>query len=169
MKMRAKNATCDMDIELAHSLLEYRDGALYWKSDVARNVKAGDRVGKNRTNFRLRVHYQNKVYSGNRIIFAMNHGFYPEVVDHINGDECDDRIENLRAADMTTNAQNRKRNTQNTSGAKNVGFKTARNRWRVTVKKPDGTKLDKLFKNFDIACTIAELARFKYHGEFARA
>ena len=42
--MTAKNETFDMDIELVHSLFEYRDGALYWKSDVARNVKAGDRV-----------------------------------------------------------------------------------------------------------------------------
>ena len=167
--MTTKNETFDMDIELAHSLFEYRDGALYWKADVARNVKAGDRVGKNRTIGRARVSYQKKFYAVNRIIFAMHHGYYPEVVDHINNDGRDDRIENLRAADMTTNTQNRKRNTQNTSGAKNVGFKTARNRWRVTVKKPDGTKLDRLFKNFDIACTIAELARFKYHGEFARA
>ena len=88
-------------------------------------------------------------------------------VDHINGDGRDNRLENLRAADMRTNAQNRKRNTQNLSGTKNVGFKN--NRWRVTVRKNDGTRFDKRFKNFDIACTIAELARFKYHGEFARA
>lgn len=167
--IKAKNATCDMDIELAHSLLEYRDGALYWKSDVARNVKAGDCVGKNRTNFRLRVHYQDNVYSGNRIIFALHHGYYPKVVDHINGNKLDDRIENLRAADMRTNAQNRKRNTLNTSGVKNVGFKASKNKWRVSLRKNDGTRFDRLFKNFDIACTIAELARCKYHGEFARA
>jgi len=165
--MTAKNETFDMDIELAHSQFEYREGALYWKADVAHNVKAGDRVAKNSNAPRLRVCYDGKFHTVHRIIFAMNHGYYPKVVDHINGDGRDDRIENLRAADMRTNAQNRKRNTQNLSGTKNVGFKN--NRWRVTVRKNDGTRFDKRFKNFDIACTIAELARFKYHGEFARA
>jgi hypothetical protein len=167
--MTDKNETFDMDIELAHSLFEYRDGALYWKSDVARNVKAGDRVAKNSNAGHLRVCYDGKYHTLARIIFAMNHGYYPEVVDHINGDGRDNRLENLRAADMRTNAQNRKRNTLNLSGTKNVGFKTAKNRWRVTLRKNDGTRMDKLFKHFDIACTIAELARFKYHGEFARA
>ena len=165
--MTAKNETFDMDIELAHSLFEYRDGALYWKSDVARNVKAGDRVGKNRKIGRSRVYYKNNIYSAHRIIFAMHHGYYPEVVDHINNDGHDDRIENLRAADMKTNAQNRKRHSLNTTGVKNVGVKN--NKWRVTVTRNDGTTMDKQFKHFDIACTIAELARLKYHGEFARA
>lgn len=166
--MTAKNETFDMDIELAHSLFEYRDGALYWKADVARNVKAGDRVAKNRNAARLRVCYDGKYHTLARIIFAMHYGYYPEVVDHINGNGRDDRLENLRAADMKTNAQNRKRNTQhNLSGAKNVGFKN--NKWRVTIRKNDGTRFDKRFKHFDIACTIAELARLKYHGEFARA
>lgn len=157
-----------MDIDLAHSLFKYCDGALYWKISPARNVKAGDRVAKTKRE-RARVNYTENIYVVARIIFAMHHGYYPQVVDHINGNQLDDRIENLRAADMTTNAQNRKCNTQNTSGAKNVGFKTSRNRWRVSVRKNDGTRFDRLFKNFDIACTIAELARCKYHGEFARA
>jgi hypothetical protein len=165
--MTAKNETFDMDIELAHSLFEYRDGALYWKADVARNVKAGDRVAKNSNATRLRVCYDGKYHTFHRIIFAMNHGYYPEVVDHINGDGRDNRIENLRAADMRTNAQNRKRHSLNTTGVKNVGVKN--NKWRVTVTRNDGTTMDKKFKHFDIACTIAELARLKYHGEFARA
>ena len=167
--MTAKNETFDMDIELAHSLFEYRDGALYWKADVARNVKAGDRVAKNSNAPRLRVCYDGKFHTIHRIIFAMNYGYYPEVVDHINGDGRDNRLENLRAADMRTNAQNRKRHSMNTTGAKNVGFKSAQNKYRVTITRNNGTTMDKLFKHFDIACTVAELARFKYHGEFARA
>ena len=96
--MTAKNETFDMDIELAHSLFEYRDGALYWKADVARNVKAGDRVAKNSNAARLRVCYDGKYHTLHRIIFAMNYGYYPEVVDHINLVGCPSCFADLGSA-----------------------------------------------------------------------
>lgn len=44
-----------------------------------------------------------------RIVFAVANGFWPdEIVDHINGDSLDDRIENLRSATTTQNAWNHK-------------------------------------------------------------
>lgn len=42
-----------------------------------------------------------------RVVFALTRGFFPPVVDHINGQRDDNRPENLRAANVLINNHNR--------------------------------------------------------------
>lgn len=49
----------------------------------------------------LRTHYLH------RVIYEMAHGFCPKIVDHINGDRSDNRLENLRPASKSLNNRNR--------------------------------------------------------------
>ncbi|WPH66212.1 HNH endonuclease [Klebsiella phage NKA196] len=42
-----------------------------------------------------------------RVVFALTSGFFPPVVDHINGQRDDNRPENLRAANVLINNHNR--------------------------------------------------------------
>ena len=42
-----------------------------------------------------------------RMIFLMYHGTIPEMIDHINGDKSDNRIENLRPTNKSLNGLNR--------------------------------------------------------------
>ena len=65
------------------------------------------------------------------------HGFeIPKgmMVDHINQDTHDNRIENLRVVTSFENAQNRKMPKHNTSGHHGIQWRKARNKWVVRVQ-----------------------------------
>ena len=47
-------------------------------------------------------------YKAHRLAWYLMHGYWPDQVDHINGDRADNRIVNLRACNSAENHQNRK-------------------------------------------------------------
>jgi len=58
------------------------------------------------------------------------------VIDHINGFEHDNRIENLRDVDFDENMRNRKTSKANSSGVQGVNFCKSSNKWiaQISVK-----------------------------------
>lgn len=91
-----------------------------------------------------------------------------ETVDHINRNGLDNRRENLRLADHSSNAQNSKRRRDNSSGYKGVCWSKPANRWRA-YGKIDGKQ--KHLGYFDTAAqaykAYCEFAK-EHYGEFAR-
>lgn len=150
------------------SLFEYRGGRLYWKSDVAKNVKAGDEAGSGDCHLGKykTVTINKKPHQLHRVIYLMHHGNLPTVVDHINGNTFDNRIENLREATYTQNAMNRKTPTSNTSGVKGVS-RRKNGLWRVFIRKGNGKSLDLSMKDFELAELVATEARALFHGKYA--
>ncbi len=92
----------------------------FFKSDHSWNAWnarfANTPVGCCVVNYEKEVHvatFLGKSRSLGHFVWALAHGYYPKVVDHLNGDPCDNRLENLRAVDRFVNAQNkRKTNTR---------------------------------------------------------
>lgn len=79
--------------------------------------------------------------STHRVVWAMHHNKWPsDQIDHINGDKLDNRIENLRDVDTTTNCQNRSKRSDNTSGHPGVIWHKQNRHWRATITVR-GTKL----------------------------
>ena len=77
-----------------------------------------------------------------RVAFFLYHGHYPvwpNSVDHINHDGCDNRIVNLREVTAREQAMNTRLSKSNTSGVKGVCFLKDRNKWRASVNI-DGRK-----------------------------
>ena len=77
-----------------------------------------------------------------RVAFLLYHGHYPvwpNSVDHINHDGCDNRIENLREVTAKEQAMNTRLSKLNTSGVKGVSFLKDRNKWRASANI-DGKK-----------------------------
>ena len=58
------------------------------------------------------------LYAAHRLAWFYAHGEWPRVIDHINGDRADNRIQNLRSATQRENMWNRAKSTRNTSGLK---------------------------------------------------
>ena len=61
-----------------------------------------------------------------RVAWAMTYGRWPEgVIDHINGERDDNRIDNLRDVSVQANAQNTRSTSRNPTGLRGVAYRRA--------------------------------------------
>lgn len=147
--------------DYVNSILEYKDGDLYWK--VAKgNVSKGTKAGRNRLGY-FDTCIDKKRYQNHRLIWLLHYGYYPVEIDHIDGNPSNNRIENLREATRKENCRNRKVSVLNTSGCKNVCWHKKTKKWMVAVNKI----YIGLFESLELAELVAIEARNKYHGKFA--
>lgn len=149
--------------------LEYRDGELYWKSTSKfSNRKIGERAGSLQKDFYRSIKYKKIKYQEHRVIFFMFNKYLPEVIDHINGNPSDNRIENLRESTWGDNSKNMAMRKSNKSGHKNVSFHTASKKWCVSMNVDGIPKWFGSYHDIDYAIFVATAMRHKYHGKFAR-
>ena len=148
-------------------LFDYSDGQLYWRVAPSRCVRLGALAGSVTDNGYVKIKIRYKLYRAHRIVFLWHHGWLPAEIDHTDNNRRNNKIENLRAATHSQNQRNRLRQKNNVSGAKNVGWNKQRQTWRVRVRY-DGGLFAKDVTDFELAVLIAEEARAKYHGDFAK-
>lgn len=151
-----------------NNIFYYENGNLYWKVKKGANALEGKKAGSYSNTGYFNVVVNNVKYRLHRVIFMWHYGFLPKEVDHINGDKLDNRIENLRAATKSQNLRNMKIKKTNTSGYKNVSWRKDINKWEVHLMAFGKNKFIGYFKDLELAGLVAQMAREKYHGEFAR-
>jgi hypothetical protein len=154
--------------ERLHELFEYRDGALYWKIRPAQVVQIGDRAGSAIVGSRRyrQVRIDRKNYSEHRLIYLMFNGSLPAVIDHIDCDPNNNRIENLRPCTNQENGRNRRGSCA--SGVKGVGWHKYRKQWVVQLNVNGKNTHFGYFTNIKEAERMAKFVRHLFHGEFAR-
>ena len=112
-------------------------GVFTWIFDGTRGVKAGDIAGSKLPTGYFQLCVAGKRIPAHRVAWLFVHGEFPDKsIDHINRNKSDNRIENLRLATPEQNAQNRDKNSKNTSGYKGVTWHKRDERWQaaITVK-----------------------------------
>lgn len=164
--MNSTNST--LTKELVNELFTYENGALFWKICPAKNVPAGAKAGYVQGNKYLGVTIFRKMYPLHRVIFLYHSGYLPKIVDHIDGDILNNKIENLRAATVATNGANRRIGYNNTSGVKNVSWRKATKKWDVRVQKASVRYYVGSYKTLEEAAHAAAQARLTLHQEFVR-
>jgi len=99
-----------------------------------------------------------------RLIFGSKKG---KIIDHIDGDPSNNRIENLREASHAENMRNSQRPKNNTSGFKGVYFDKRNKNWIAQCVKDNKKFHIGSFK--DIHDAVNELIKFRQtnHKEFA--
>jgi len=152
-------------------LFEYRDGVLYWKERprCSRKPPGDMSAGFKSTQGYKKVKVNKETYYVHQIVFLMHHGYIPEIVDHIDRNTSNNRIENLRAANKSLNAINSKLNSRNTSGHTGVVYNKLLKKWETRLMLNKRNKYFGIFEDFDLACLVADEARRIYHGEHAVA
>lgn len=141
----------------------YEDGKLFRKSNGKEVI-----CSKSKWHRYLRLGIQGKVYALHRVIFLYHHGYMPKITDHIDGDRYNNRIENLREVTQQQNCLNKKHHKNSSSPFKNVYFDKGMNKYRVCMNVNGVRKIFGYFADIELADLVAQEARSKYHGEFAR-
>ena len=116
----------------------------------------------------LRIFIDGKAIALHRVIFLYHHGYMPKVTDHIDGDRYNNKIENLREVTQQQNCLNKAHHKNSSSPFKNVHFDKGMNKWRVCMNINGVRKIFGYFADIELADLVAQEARSKYHGEFAR-
>jgi hypothetical protein len=158
----------ELNQEHLHSIFEYKDGNLYWKISNCNRAKIGDIAGTLSGNGYKYTTVNKKRYGIHRVIFMMHHGYMPPRVDHKDGNPLNNDISNLRAATHQQNITSQKLAVTNTSGFKNVHWHSDKNKWCVQLLINQKKKHIGYFEDVELADLVAQEARAKYHGEFAR-
>jgi hypothetical protein len=157
-----------VDFDTVRKVFEYRDGHLYWKSPSnPSKTPVGMRAGTVSKRGYIHIQYKRKVYKAHRLVYLMHTGNICELLDHINGDPIDNRIENLRPATCIQNQQNAKLRRDSSSGVKNVTWHSRIKKWAVGLRFNGKRTHFGYFDDLELAELVASEARDKYHGVFA--
>ena len=104
-------------------LFEYKDGNLYWikKTHPSVRIDIGDKAGtilnKKQGRGYIVIKVNKNSYLAHRLIYLYHHGYMPEFIDHIDGDQGNNKVENLRPCSAVQNQYNRKINKNNNIGS----------------------------------------------------
>lgn len=144
-------------------------GKLYWRiSPPGSHVMVGDEAGCWDNGYR-RVRIARQQFLVHRVIWAMAYGWWPDEVDHQDLDRSNNRLDNLREATRTQNAQNMPRPSSNTSGYKGVHWRADRHHWRVLIRCDGKSVYLGSFATAEDGHAAYRAAAKRFHGEFARA
>lgn len=121
-------------LQICNEYLKYKDGQLIWIKKASKNTVIGSIAGYTRPSKYMTIKLNHKMYLLHRLIFFINHGYFPKYIDHINGVRNDNRIENLRECTHSQNHQNKKIPISNSSGYKGVSKAKGGVKWRARLK-----------------------------------
>lgn len=112
--------------------LTYSEGYLYWKDGPRKNKEAGC---LDRSTGYIVVRLNGRLCYAHRLIWELETGEIPVVVDHINGNKTDNRIDNLRNCCQHINQlnKNNKLRGDNTSGTRGVSWDSSREKWEAYI------------------------------------
>jgi hypothetical protein len=158
----------NLTYEEAIEAFEYRDGELFWRIKPHGSVQIGDVAGKIGKPEYKTFCFKQRRYKTHRVIYLIHHGCMPDEIDHINGNKFDNRIENLRPVTRSQNQCNKPMMKNNTSGHRCVSWDKRKQAWHVRVTIKGTNYFYGYFNDLEIAALIANEARAKLHGEFAR-
>ena len=156
-------------------VLHYNEdlGIFTWKKCHKKSpVKIGDKIKSLDKDGYLKVQIDGKPYRVHRLVWLWYYNKFPDkVIDHIDGDVKNNRINNLREATFSQNAMNRGKTIENKSGYKGVCFHKRDKIWQSQIEfRQDGKRIIKYlggYKTPELAHQAYCIAAQKYHGEFS--
>lgn len=155
--------------------LTYEDVALRLSYDpsTGRFERVGPYKGKGlyvRETYKgyLKIQIMGERIFAHRLAWLLHHKRWPEeMIDHVNGDRSDNRIENLRSASAHQNAANSKIYSSNTTGFKGVSERRP-GEFRARIQVNGKSLSLGTFPTPEKAHEAYEAAANQNFGEFAR-
>ena len=162
-----KNNMSEITQDLLLSLFSYKDGGLYWNISKQK-IQKGKRAGSSKGSKYHQIKIDGKKYYEHRLVYLYHHGVLPDMIDHINANPLDNRIENLRSVFPFQNSWNSKKRIDNTSGVKGISYDKSRNKWTARCSYRRNYKYLGRFDLKEDAVKALHEFRNQQHKEFAR-
>lgn len=132
--------------------------------------KAGSRAGTVGPKGYRRIMVDGQRFEESHLAWLFVNGYWPrELIDHKNGNPSDNRICNLREADYSENAANKKRHVNGRSGLKGASLHKATGLWQAQIMKNGKKKYLGLFDTPESAHAAYVTAAGEMFSSFARA
>lgn len=129
--------------------------------------KAGQVCGHKEKSGYVRVSVCNKRYQAHTLAWFYVHEEWVKIIDHIDGNPSNNAISNLRPCTQSENCMNRTKKTKAASGHKGVYWNENKKLYVVNIFVR-GVRLHfKTYKDYELACLVADEARDKWHGKCA--
>jgi hypothetical protein len=74
-----------------------------------------------------------RVFRKHRVLWALEHGEWPDNIDHINGNGLDNRLANLRSVPQSVNTKNMRLSKRNKSGVIGVAWIPRLKKWEAKL------------------------------------
>jgi hypothetical protein len=74
-----------------------------------------------------------KLYRASRLAWLYTYGIMPTIIDHIDQDKLNDRIDNLRVVTTSENGRNSGKRKNNKSGCNGVWWSENESKWKVSI------------------------------------
>lgn len=137
-------------------------GNLVRKVMTSSRAKVGDIAGSPDKDGYIVIHCLGKQRKAHHLVWLHYYGDLPKMIDHINRDPSDNRIENLRLTDKSFNALNSGLYSHNTSGRRGVCYSKRLGKFEAYIKI-DGVKRNLgLHFSFDDAVKAREIAEDEF-------
>ena len=149
--------------ELIH--YDQKTGVFTWAKNRTK-CKIGAIAGTFHVNGYTHIQINKKIYKAHRLAWLYIYGYIPKFIDHINCDRSDNRLCNLREANIYQNNHNAKLSKNNKSGVKGVCWHKAANKWIANIEAYGKKIYLGLFEDLEFAELVVSEARNKYHGEY---
>ena len=149
-------------------IFDYKDGNLYWKIKTGARSLKGAKAGyfDKSCKYSL-IRIKGKSYLTHRLIYLYHHGFLPKILDHIDANKLNNKIENLRPSNLITNGYNAKISKRNKSRIKGVYWHNLMKKWAVQLSIDGKQKKLGYFENLKDAEILVKKMREQHHKEFA--
>ena len=157
----------ELTVEQLKNTLDYfaDTGVFVWKIHPSKAVRAGDLAGcvEKRIGY-VTIGIAGRVYKAHRLAWLYVYGSWPKgLIDHMNGNKSDNRINNLRDVFADGNSQNvRKPNRRNKSGF--MGVIWFQNKWRASMSVNGKSKWLGDYSTPEEAHQVYLEAKRKYHA-----
>ena len=109
------------------------------------------------------IGFKGKRYYAHRVAWRIVYGYWPDFIDHINGDRADNRISNLREVPKQDNHRNMKCFSNSTSKVPGVSFHKQVSKWRAYITVDTKQQSLGCFDTFEDAVAARKLAE-QVHG-----
>ena len=160
--------SADLTIERLKELFHYDPETGWFTNRCSRGrAKAGERAGAHAHSGYSRIIIDYRKYYEHRLAWFYVHGEWPDEIDHIDGDTCNNAITNLRPCDRTENNCNAQQQ-RGQSGLRGAYLDPRNLQWFSKIQFGGYAKFLGNYGSAEEAHKAYEAAARQLHGDFYR-